>query len=54
VADTDAALDRLAKHGVKPLAKSPTPLPESLGPGIFLTCVRDPDGNIVELLGPRK
>jgi catechol 2,3-dioxygenase-like lactoylglutathione lyase family enzyme len=54
VADTEAALDRLAKHGVKPLAKSPTPLPESLGPGIFLTCVRDPDGNIVELLGPRK
>ena len=54
VADTDAALARLAKHGVKPLAKSPAPLPESLGPGVFLTCVRDPDGNIVELLGPRK
>lgn len=54
VADTDAALARLAKHGVKPLAKSPAPLPESLGPGLLLTCVRDPDGNIVELLGPRK
>ncbi len=54
VTDTDAALARLAKHGVKPLAKSPAALPESLGPGLFLTCVRDPDGNIVELLGPRK
>jgi lactoylglutathione lyase len=54
VRDTTAALDRLAKLGVKPLAKSPVALPESLAPGVFLTCVRDPDGNIVELLGPRK
>jgi catechol 2,3-dioxygenase-like lactoylglutathione lyase family enzyme len=54
VADTDAALARLAELGVKPLAKSPVALPESLAPGMFLTCVRDPDGNIVELLGPRK
>ena len=54
VADTDAALARLAKLGVKPLAKSPVALPESLAPaGMHLTCVRDPDGNIVELLGPR-
>jgi catechol 2,3-dioxygenase-like lactoylglutathione lyase family enzyme len=52
VADTKAALARLAEHGVKPLAKSPAPLPDSLGAGMFLTCVRDPDGNIVELLGP--
>ena len=54
VADTDAALARLAKLGVKPLARSPVALPESLAPGMHLTCVRDPDGNIVELLGPRK
>jgi len=54
VSDTDAALARLAKLGVKPLAKSPVALPESLAPGVHLTCVRDPDGNIVELLGPRK
>ena len=54
VHDTSAALDRLAKLGVKPLAKSPVALPESLAPGVYLTCVRDPDGNIVELLGPRK
>jgi lactoylglutathione lyase len=55
VADTDAALARLAKLGVKPIAKSPVALPASLAPaGMHLTCVRDPDGNIVELIGPRK
>jgi lactoylglutathione lyase len=55
VADTDAALARLAKLGVKPLARSPVALPASLAPaGMHLTCVRDPDGNIVELIGPRK
>ena len=54
VNDMTAALERLAKLGVKPLAKSPVALPESLAPGMTLTCVRDPDGNIVELLGPRK
>jgi hypothetical protein len=39
---------------VKPLANTPMALPESLAPGMALICVRDPDGNIVELLGPRK
>jgi catechol 2,3-dioxygenase-like lactoylglutathione lyase family enzyme len=54
VDDTGAAVERLAKLGVKPLAKTPMALPESLAPGMYLTCVRDPDGNIVELVGPRK
>jgi lactoylglutathione lyase len=54
VADTDAALVRLEKLGVKPVAKSPIALPDSLAPGLHLTCVRDPDGNLVELIGPRK
>ena len=55
VADTDAVLARLAKLGVKPIAKSPVALPESLAPaGTHLTCVRDPDGNLVELIGPRR
>ena len=55
VADTDAALARLAKLGVKPLAESPVALPKSLAPaGMHLTCVRDPDGNVVELIGPRR
>jgi catechol 2,3-dioxygenase-like lactoylglutathione lyase family enzyme len=54
VADTDAALARLEKLGVKPIAKGPVTLPDSLAPGMTLTCVRDPDGNIVELIGPQK
>lgn len=54
VADPDAVLERLDKLGVKPIAKGPVGLPDSLAPGLSLTCVRDPDGNIVELLGPRK
>jgi len=54
VDDTDTVLARLAKLGVKPLAKSPVALPAALAPGLHLSCVRDPDGNIVELLGPKK
>ncbi|MFM7207592.1 MAG: VOC family protein [Planctomycetaceae bacterium] len=53
VADTDAAVARLAKLGVAPIATSPVALPDQLGKGLFLTCVRDPDGNLVELIGPR-
>ena len=54
VDDTEAALARLTKLGVAPIAKSPVALPEALAAGMHLTCVRDPDGNIVELIGPRK
>jgi catechol 2,3-dioxygenase-like lactoylglutathione lyase family enzyme len=56
VPDTNAALERLAKLGVKPIAKSPVALPATLVPpgDQFLTVVRDPDGNLVELIGPRK
>jgi lactoylglutathione lyase len=54
VDDTDAALARLERLGVKPIAKTPVALPGSLAPGMHLTCVRDPDGNLVELIGPRK
>jgi lactoylglutathione lyase len=52
VADTAAALARLEKIGVTPLAKSPVTLPPNLAPGMSLTCVKDPDGNLVELIGP--
>lgn len=54
VADTDAALARLARLGAEPIANSPLALPESLAPGLHLTCVRDPDGNLIELIGPRR
>lgn len=53
IKDTNAVLDRLKKTGVKPLAKGPVALPKPLPQGVFLTVVRDPDGNIVELVGPK-
>jgi catechol 2,3-dioxygenase-like lactoylglutathione lyase family enzyme len=54
IADTTAAMARLKKANVKPLAKCPCPLPESIAKGIYLIVVRDPDGNLVELVGPKK
>ncbi len=54
VTDTEAVLARLEKLGAKPIAKGPVDLPDSLAPGLSLTCVRDPDGNIVELIGPQQ
>jgi catechol 2,3-dioxygenase-like lactoylglutathione lyase family enzyme len=52
IKDTEAAVQRLKKAGVKPEGKGPAALPKSLGEGVFLTVVKDPDGNIVELVGP--
>ena len=52
--DTAAAIKRLDKAGVKPLGKGPLPLPKGFPEGVFLTLVRDPDGNMVELVGPKK
>jgi catechol 2,3-dioxygenase-like lactoylglutathione lyase family enzyme len=54
VNDTNAALARLKNADVKPLAKSPVAVPKDVAEGIFLTVVRDPDGNLVELVGPKK
>jgi catechol 2,3-dioxygenase-like lactoylglutathione lyase family enzyme len=54
VKDTNAALRRLEKTNVKPLAKSPVALPAPLPQNVFLTLVRDPDGNIIELVGPKQ
>ena len=54
VSDTKAAIARLKKHEVKTLKKSPLPLPKPLPSSLFLTMVRDPDGNFVELVGPKK
>lgn len=54
VADATAALARLQKAGVKPVAKGPVPLPAGLAAGMTLTVVRDPDGNLIELVGPKR
>jgi lactoylglutathione lyase len=53
VADVDAALARLKKAGVTPLGKTPMPLPAGLAAGMALIVVRDPDGNLIELVGPK-
>lgn len=52
VKDTAKAMARLEAAGVKPIAKGPVELPASLGAGVYLTVVKDPDGNFVELVGP--
>ena len=52
VVDLNASLERLTKAGIKPLGKGPVPIP---GPGgLQLAVVRDPDGNLIELIGPKK
>ena len=53
VKSTDEALARLVAAGVKPIAEGPATLPNSLNPALSLTIVRDPDGNMVELVGPK-
>ena len=47
VTDTQAALERLDKAGIKPVKPKPYPLG---GGNKYLTLVKDPDGNIVELV----
>jgi catechol 2,3-dioxygenase-like lactoylglutathione lyase family enzyme len=54
VKDMDAAVARLTKAGVKPLGKCPLALPKSLAPDRYLTVFRDPDGNLVEFVGPKQ
>ena len=54
VKDTTAAVARLKRAGVAPIAKGPVPLPKGLPQGVFLTVLRDPDGNLIELVGPKK
>jgi type 1 glutamine amidotransferase/catechol 2,3-dioxygenase-like lactoylglutathione lyase family enzyme len=52
VTDMGAAVARLQKAGVKPLAKCPIALPGTLSSRTYLTVFRDPDGNFVEFVGP--
>jgi lactoylglutathione lyase len=50
VSDTTAAVERAKKAGVTPIKE-----PYQIGGGnAYLTLVRDPDGNIIELIGPKK
>lgn len=54
VNDVNACVAKAAKAGAKPIAKCPVPLPEGFPAGVALANFRDPDGNLVELVGPYK
>ena len=54
VTDTSAAIERLKKAKIKTVKKTPRALPAPLPSHIFITVVRDPDGNLIELVGPKK
>jgi predicted enzyme related to lactoylglutathione lyase len=53
VSDMDAAIARAAAKGHKPIAQGPYELGEIGADGIYLAILRDPDGNFVELVGPK-
>ncbi|QDV29684.1 Glyoxalase-like domain protein [Planctopirus ephydatiae] len=52
VKDVNASLEKLKQHKVKPIASSPKLLPAGFPEGVGLCNLRDPDGNLVELVGP--
>ncbi len=54
VKDVNAAVAKAEKAGAKPIAQCPVPLPEGFPAGLALANYRDPDGNLVELVGPWK
>lgn len=54
VKNVNAAVEHAAKQGVKPIARCPQPLPAGFPEGLALANFRDPDGNLVELVGPWK
>ena len=54
VKNLNLAVDNAAKAGGKPIAKCPVPLPEGFPAGLALANYRDPDGNLIELVGPWK
>lgn len=49
VSDLSRAMERLKQHGVAPVKE-----PYSLGGNSHLILVKDPDGNIIELIGPKR
>ncbi len=50
VKDMNPILERLKKAGVPTLGETPM----ELGTGTWLVAVKDPDGNFIEFVGPRK
>lgn len=54
VPDITAAAERIKAAGVTTVANTPKQIPGDLGSGVYIIVVRDPDGNFVELVGPKK
>lgn len=55
VTNMEEAMARLKKAGVKPRTQGDmSALPDGFPKGVYLTLVRDPDGNMIELVGPKK
>jgi len=52
VKNITAAIERAQKAGHPVLAKGPCEIPWSKG--VFIAIVRDPDGNMIEFVGPKK
>lgn len=52
VKDLKATLAQAKAKGVTPIASGPVALPKSTT--VFLAIVKDPDGNLIELIGPMK
>ena len=53
VADMRAAVGRATAAGAKPIARGPIEMPAPFKPGVGLAVLRDPDGNLIELIGPK-
>jgi lactoylglutathione lyase len=54
VTDIDQSMERLKKAGASLASKGANPLPEGFPQGIYMAVVKDPDGNLIELIGPKK
>lgn len=54
VKDLNAAVTKANDAGGKLVAKCPVPLPAGFPAGLALANYRDPDGNLIELVGPWK
>ena len=54
VADTTSAVEKATAAGAKPIANGTVAIPKDIADGLFLTIYKDPDGNFIELVGPKK
>ena len=53
VHDVDLVWSNARKNGLKAYAQSPQILPKGLPQDICLLMLKDPDGNFVEIVGPK-